>query len=1108
MGTREKLLASVRDRVDQVAATGEWAAVLEPAVLGEAHALAACVDGDPFGLEAAYALGWLHYCRAQALPPAQAEREKETAVGFFAGCFIAGVDDLPQSLLAPVAERAGPVAMDLLGRALPTTMDPRVLTVTVTLWRRIALRIGDHHPHRAMYLSSLGFALQSRYRRMGDPADLDEAVEVGRAAVRAAPETHPDQVRYLANLGFALQTRFSRAGETADLEEAVEVARAAVRAARDNHPGYAGSLCNLGTALHERFKRTGGLRDLEEAVEASRAAVRAAPAGHPDQATFLTTLSKVLRGRYGQTGHLTELDEAVEAGRAAVRTVPDDHPGQAAYLANLAIALQERFQRAGELSDVDEAVEAGRAAMRATPDTDPDHAGRLSNVGLALYERFKRTGKAADLEEAVEAGRAAVRATPAGHAERAGRLSNLSNVLRARYRRTGKAADLEEAVEAGRAAVRATSAGHPDHAGLLSNLGIVLKERFKHTRETAVLDEAVAVGRSAVRTAPDNHPDQARYLTNVAIALEDRSERTGAAKDLDEALTLWEQAAEVETAPPWTRIRAANAAARLAASSDPGRAAGLLERAVLMLPEVAPRRLRRADQQHALSSNTAGLAADAAALALADTSRNAQQRAQRALSLAEAGRAVLLSQALETRSDLTDLRSRHPDLAERYSELRELLDQDPAAVTATSSDESRGMGRARHRLAQELEELLARIRTCEGFATFGLPPTLDDLLAEAAHGPVVTFNISTHRSDALLLIHDGITSCPLPQLTQDAVIAQIQTFYEALEETTAPDADRIAAQQRLRHVLEWLWEAAAEPALSALAALGEAIPPAQDGQPLPRVWWAPGGLLGLLPLHAAGFHTDAPGHGPIRRTVLDRAISSYTPTIRTLRHARRHCPESGGDTRSLIIAMPTTPGLSPLPHVAEETRRIQPLLPRPVLLTEPAPDGTALSPSTDTPTAANVLARLPQCAIAHFACHGDNNPIDPSQSRLFLRDHATTPLTVSSLAQVKLDCAQLAYLSACSTANHASTGLLDEAIHLTSAFQLAGFPHVVGTLWPINDRLAAGIAESFYTHLATGPGGTPETGQAATALSHAIRAARDRYPATPSLWAAYLHAGA
>ena len=36
--------------------------------------------------------------------------------------------------------------------------------------------------------------------------------------------------------------------------------------------------------------------------------------------------------------------------------------------------------------------------------------------------------------------------------------------------------------------------------------------------------------------------------------------------------------------------------------------------------------------------------------------------------------------------------------------------------------------------------------------------------------------------------------------------------------------------------------------------------------------------------------------------------------------------------------------------------------------------------------------------------------------------------------------------------------LADETIHITGAFQLAGFPHVIGTLWPVDDLAARRIA--------------------------------------------------
>jgi CHAT domain-containing protein len=144
---------------------------------------------------------------------------------------------------------------------------------------------------------------------------------------------------------------------------------------------------------------------------------------------------------------------------------------------------------------------------------------------------------------------------------------------------------------------------------------------------------------------------------------------------------------------------------------------------------------------------------------------------------------------------------------------------------------------------------------------------------------------------------------------------------------------------------------------------------------------------------------------------------------------------------------------------------------------------------------AEVLAQLSSCRIAHFACHGDSDPADPSRSHLRL----DVPLTVADLHAVRLDNVGLAYLSACRTAATGAGALADEAIHLTSAFRLAGFRQVVGTLWEIQDDVAARVAAGFYRDLG-------RLG-AARALHETVRAVRDEFPGTPSLWAAYLHAG-
>ena len=62
----------------------------------------------------------------------------------------------------------------------------------------------------------------------------------------------------------------------------------------------------------------------------------------------------------------------------------------------------------------------------------------------------------------------------------------------------------------------------------------------------------------------------------------------------------------------------------------------------------------------------------------------------------------------------------------------------------------------------------------------------------------------------------------------------------------------------------------------------------------------------------------------------------------------------------------------------------------------------------------------------------------------------------------------LAYLSACGIGEIKHDNLTDEAVHLISACQLAGFRHVIGTLWKVNDQLCVEAAIMTYEWMKRG----------------------------------------
>ncbi|KAG7429509.1 hypothetical protein Forpi1262_v009541 [Fusarium oxysporum f. sp. raphani] len=153
--------------------------------------------------------------------------------------------------------------------------------------------------------------------------------------------------------------------------------------------------------------------------------------------------------------------------------------------------------------------------------------------------------------------------------------------------------------------------------------------------------------------------------------------------------------------------------------------------------------------------------------------------------------------------------------------------------------------------------------------------------------------------------------------------------------------------------------------------------------------------------------------------------------------------------------MPTTPkgpgdkkAPKNLPGVEEEMREI-------LNLTRSHMRTTAYThPSTD-----QALEVLKACHIAHFACHGTSDYSDPSNSGLILQK-STGPeetlvqnrLTVQRVSDLRLRYAQIAYLSACSTAENKAARLSDEVIHVRYFLlfiTLVAKPEV--TLLPISD---------------------------------------------------------
>lgn len=238
------------------------------------------------------------------------------------------------------------------------------------------------------------------------------------------------------------------------------------------------------------------------------------------------------------------------------------------------------------------------------------------------------------------------------------------------------------------------------------------------------------------------------------------------------------------------------------------------------------------------------------------------------------------------------------------------------------------------------------------------------------------------------------------------------------------------------------------------------------------------GLLGRVPIHAAGYHVDQSSN-----TVLDRVVSSYHPSIssiiRSRRNPSRQAPITSG--QALLVGMASTAGSSSLKCVPKEISTIQDLC---TLL--------SLQVVQPKPSKGQILAQLPACSVFHFAGHGFSDYDNPLESYLALDRDKQNSITIKDLLKINLFPAPplLAYLSTYATGQVQNDSFVDESLHIISGCLLAEFRHVIGTLWKVEDIVCQQMAK--LTHEGLREHGLCET-SVSWALHKATRTLRDRW---------------
>jgi hypothetical protein len=774
-------------------------------------------------------------------------------------------------------------------------------------------------------------------------------------------------------------------------------------------------------------------------------------------------------------------------------------------------ALQDAIWAREQLADSWILVVSGRARR------ENDHM-----LGRLYAARYELTGDQHDLDNALARTRSAVKATRRG-SERATVLLALGRAEELRLEHelagaTGEPAGAHGepaaaepsgaallALDAAEAAYRTGAAldGEDDADECRYRLAMLLARKTALTGEASGRQEALRLLRGAIGEpaadagdggpAADSGDDaeeyvpperRARFMIGLANVLVLAATDTAATK---EAVAWYRTAAAMTEAPAILRLEAACGWGNHA--RDPADVAVALEQAVGLLP-LAASQGSGYDTVLRQLGRWPELPLDAAAAQLAIG------RPERAVELLEYGRVIMWSRRMALRiAPLEQVAAADTGLREQLTVIRSELS---AGVLRSGGRRHPG----RQNVAAERRAVLYR-EWDRAMQAHGMsrPAAFAELKAAAAGGPVVLLNVSRRSSDALIItanlplghlclsadIYDKARAVAEASLAASRAAGTAQQSDSAEASQAACDAEDRLQRLADEMVQKWLWSDVTEPVLRWLAEHGKL---ASDGNALPRLWWCPTGWLTFAPLHAAGSR-DTP-----LDSVMDRVVSSYTPTLAQLIRARDLSRgRSARDGGKVLILAPD----SDLLFAPAEADMVALVF---------AGSYQRLAGDADAESCLHAISRS---AVLHFVGHGQASEFrgaggGSSQLGGLKISPAGQPafLSARELTDLPLVSARFAYLSVCESATP-DRYVPDELTHPAAVLHFGGFPHVIATLRTVPDEFGRAVAHSIYGALVHK--GVLDEHRSAEVLHNTLDALRRSEPGGTAPWTTYMHLG-
>ena len=941
----------------------------------------------------------------------------------------------------------------------------------------------DGHPNQSIHFNNLGNSQQTRFECLGDLSDLNNAISNKGKAVELTDDGHPNQPIYFSSLGISLKTRFQNLGDLLDLENAISNQQRAIELTDDGHHAKSTYLLNLGISQKTHFDYLGNLTDLKNAILNQQKAVDLTNMGHPDEAIYIANLAISQHTHFEHVGDIISLDSAILNTQILVQSINNRHPSKPMYFSNIGNFQRTRFERLGNLCDLENAI---MNQQRAVDFTDDGHLALpiyFSNLGISQQTRFKCLGDLSDLENSILNQQKAIDLTDDGHTAQPIYFSNLGNSQQTRFECLGNLSDLENAISNKQKAVDLTNDQDPWLGMRLSTLGISQESRFQHLGESFDLENAISNQQLGVTSMDNGEPMKASTLLSLGNSLQSRFLHFSNPDDLAASVLSYKTAAHLKSAFPSVALHAARQWVQISHQNDDlVSALDGYQTALELFSKVAWLGLDTPSRQGRLLQEKVeniGCLAATCAIQLG--------LLERAVELLDMGRSVFWKQASSLRGDIEILKEEDTKLAERFEEIGQQLDVGNFDGSYFTEGE---MGRDRHQLVVEWEELVDRVRQIPKFKFFLKPIPFHQLRQSSMRGQVVVINTSTYGVDALIFGATGpIEHVSLSHINHDMLTELSENIMLKRPSNGSKIQQQTYITRFLKPALRTIWN---EILVHIFDKIHISLKENITMLPQHRIWWYLTGPLTFIPVHAAG-----PGHGA--PDVSQLIISSYATTLESLfQGQKKYVAVSKECQKFLCVSQPETPGEPALPQAMKEVDEVVQILCSSGCSKE---NITCLSGTEGTLDA--VSAALNSCSWFHIACHGFQHSDLGMKSAFALHNGH---LELGKIASKKLSKGQFALLSACQAAS-GQKDLPGEAMHMAAGFQFAGFPSVIATLWGIQDDDAPKVAAQVYKFfLHNGVEGL-DPSDAALALNRAILHLRKDHSVTVDQWAPFVHFG-